>query len=261
MKTAFELNAEFRETQGKGASRRLRHANKVPAILYGGHREPRALALDHTKLLLMLENERFYSTIINLKVGDVSQAAVLKDVQRHPARNAVLHVDLLRVLENEKIRMMIPLHFKGDGAAPGVKKGGVVSHLRNDIEVSCLPKDLPEFVEVDVSHMDINDLLHLSDLKLPEGVEILELSHGRDSPIVSVHHARAEEVDQPTEEAAAAAAAAAPAAGAPAAVAPAAAADAKGAKPAADAKGAKPATDAKAAKPAADAKGGKDTKK
>ena len=252
MKTAFELDAEFRDAEGKGASRRLRRANKVPAILYGGHREPRSLALDHTKLLLMLANERFYSTIINLKVGDVSQAAVLKDVQRHPARNAVLHVDLQRVLENETIRIAIPLHFKGDGAAPGVKQGGVVSHLRNEIEVSCLPKDLPEFLEVDVSGMNINDLLHLSDIKLPPGVEILELSHGRDSPIVSVHHARAEEVDQPTEEAAAAAAAV-PAAGAPpAGAAPVAAAP--------DAKGAKPAADAKAAKPA-EAKGGKDAKK
>jgi large subunit ribosomal protein L25 len=255
MKTAFELNAEFRDDKGKGASRRLRHENKVPAILYGGHREPRALALDHTNLLLMLDNERFYSTIINLKVGEVSQAAVLKDVQRHPARNAVLHVDLQRVLENEAIRMSIPLHFKGDGAAPGVKAGGVVSHLRNEVEVSCLPKDLPEYLEIDVSGMNINDLLHLSDIKLPAGVQILELSHGRDSPIVSVHHARAEEIDQPTEEAAAAAAAApAPAAGAPAAGAPAAAAatDAKGAKPAA--------AEAKAAKPA-EAKGGKDAKK
>jgi large subunit ribosomal protein L25 len=252
MKTAFELDAEFRDAEGKGASRRLRRANKVPAILYGGHREPRSLALDHTKLLLMLSNERFYSTIINLKVGDVSQAAVLKDVQRHPARNAVLHVDLQRVLENETIRIAIPLHFKGDGAAPGVKQGGVVSHLRNEIEVNCLPKDLPEFLEVDVSGMNINDLLHLSDIKLPPGVEILELSHGRDSPIVSVHHARAEEVDQPTEEAAAAAAAV-PAAGAPpAGAAPVAAAP--------DAKGAKPAADAKAAKPA-EAKGGKDAKK
>src|SRR5262245_2110451 len=254
MKTAFELTAEFRDDQGKGASRRLRHANKVPAILYGGHREPRSLALDHTKLLLMLENERFYSTIINLKVGDVSQAAVLKDVQRHPARNAVLHVDLQRVLENEAIRMSIPVHFKGDGAAPGVKAGGVVSHLRNEVQVSCLPKDLPEFLEVDVSHMEINDLLHLSDIKLPPGVQILELSHGRDAPIVSVHHTRAEEIDQPTEGAAAAAAAAAPVAGAPpAGAAPAAAA-------ATDAKGAKPAADAKAAKPA-EAKGGKDAKK
>jgi len=262
MKTAFELNAEFRDAEGKGASRRLRRANKVPAILYGGHREPRALALDHTRLLLMLDNERFYSTIINLKVGDVSQAAVLKDVQRHPARNAVLHVDLQRVLENETIRVAIPLHFKGDGASPGVKKGGVVSHLRNEIEVSCLPKDLPEFLELDVSGMDINDLLHLSDIKLPAGVEIPELSHGRDSPIVSVHHARAEEIDQPTEEAAAAGAvpAAAVPAGAPAAAAAPTAADAKGAKPAADAKGAKPAADAKAAKPA-ETKGGKDAKK
>jgi large subunit ribosomal protein L25 len=257
MKTAFELTAEFRDAQGKGASRRLRRANKVPAILYGGHREPRALALDHTRLLLMLDNERFYSTIINLKVGDVSQAAVLKDVQRHPARNAVLHVDLQRVLENEAIRMSIPLHFKGDGAAPGVKAGGVVSHLRNEVEVSCLPRDLPEYLEVDVSRMEINDLLHLSDIKLPEGVEILELSHGRDAPIVSVHHARAEEIDQPTEEAVAAvaASAAAPAAaGAPATAAP-------GAAPAAaDAKGAKPAAEAKAAKPA-ETKGGKDAKK
>ena len=116
MKTSFELVAEFRDAEGKGASRRLRRANKVPAILYGGHREPRALALDHTRLLLMLDNERFYSTIINLRVGDVTQAAVLKDVQRHPAKNAVLHVDLQRVLENEKIRITIPLHFKGEAA-------------------------------------------------------------------------------------------------------------------------------------------------
>src|SRR5512139_2112131 len=133
MKTAFELVAEFRDAQGKGASRRLRHANKVPAILYGGHRDPRALSLDHTKLLLLLDNERFYSTIINLKVGELNQAAILKDVQRHPARNAVVHVDLQRVLDDEKIRISIPLHFKGEAAAPGVKKGGLVSHLRNEI--------------------------------------------------------------------------------------------------------------------------------
>src|SRR5512134_3225134 len=223
MKTAFELNAEFRDEQGKGASRRLRHANKVPAILYGGHREPRALALDHTRLLVMLDNERFYSTILNLRVGDVSQAAVLKDVQRHPAKNAVLHVDLQRVLENEKIRITIPLHFKGEAGAPGVKAGGVVSHLRNEVEVNCLPRDLPEFLEVDVSGLDINELLHLADIPLPAGVEILELAHGRNSPIVSVHHARAEEVEAPVAEAAAGVAAPPPAAapaGAPGAAAP-----------------------------------------
>jgi large subunit ribosomal protein L25 len=240
MKTSFELNAEFRDAQGKGASRRLRHENKVPAILYGGHREPRALALDHTRLLVMLGNERFYSTIINLRVGEVTQAAILKDVQRHPAKNAVLHVDLQRVLEDEKIRISIPLHFQGESVAPGVKKGGVVSHLRNEVEVSCLPKDLPEFVDVDLSGLDINQMLHLSDLKVPEGVEIPELVHGRDSPIVSVHHARAEEVEAPVAEAAGAVAAvpgaAAPAAAGATAAAP--AADAKaGAKPAAEAKG------------------------
>ena len=228
MKTSFELTAEFRDAQGKGASRRLRHENKVPAILYGGHRDPRALSLDHTKLLLMLDNERFYSTIINLRVGDVTQAAILKDVQRHPAKNAVLHVDLQRVLEDEKIRISIPLHFKNESIAPGVKKGGVVSHLRNEIEVSCLPKDLPEFVDVDLSKVELNQMLHLSDLAVPEGVEILELSHGRDAPVVSVHHARAEEVEAPAAEAGAVAA------GATAAAAP--AADAKAAEPKKDAK-------------------------
>ena len=220
MKTSFELAAEFRDAEGKGASRRLRRANKVPAILYGGHREPRALALDHTRLMLMLENERFYSTIINLRVGDVTQAAVLKDVQRHPAKNAVLHVDLQRVLEDEKIRISIPLHFQGAAGSPGVKAGGLVSHLRNEVEVTCLPKDLPEYVDVDLSGLGMNQMLYLADLKVPEGVEIIELSHGRNAPVVSIHHARAEEVEAPVAEAAAAATAApaaAPAAAKPAA--------------------------------------------
>ena len=247
MKTAFELNAEFRDAEGKGASRRLRHANKVPAILYGGHREPRALALDHTKLMLMLENERFYSTIISLKVGDVTQAAILKDVQRHPAKNAVLHVDLQRVLENEKIRMTIPLHFKGGAAAPGVKQGGVVSHLRNDVDVSCLPKDLPEFLELDISDLGMNELKYLADIPVPANVELIELAHGRNSPVVSVHHPKAEEVDTPVADAAAVAGAA-PVAGAPGAPAAAAAA---GAAPAADAK---PGKDAKEGKDAKDSK-------
>jgi large subunit ribosomal protein L25 len=204
----------------------------VPAILYGGHREPRALALDHTKLLLMLDNERFYSTIINLKVGEVSQAAILKDVQRHPAKNAIVHIDLQRVLDDEKIRITIPLHFKGEAGSPGVKKGGIVSHLRNEVEITCLPKDLPEFIEVDLSAVELNQMLYLADLKVPEGVEIIELAHGRNSPVVSVHHARAEEVETPAAvEAGVAAAGAAPAAAAPAADAMAAA------KPAAEAKG------------------------
>jgi large subunit ribosomal protein L25 len=232
MKTSFELVAEFRETQGKGASRRLRHDGKVPAILYGGHLDARALTLSHQKLSLMLENERFYSTILNLKVGNDSQAAILKDVQRHPYKNAIVHVDFQRVEENEKIRIKIPLHFKGESVSPGVKtQGGIVSHMRNDVEVSCLPKDLPEFIEVDLSNLSLNESIHLSQLTIPSGVQLVDLAK-EDSAVVAIHSPRAEE-PEPTAAAAATpaegAAAAAPAAGA---AAPAAGDAAKKAEPA-----------------------------
>jgi large subunit ribosomal protein L25 len=231
MKTSFELVADPRDgVQGKGASRRLRRSGKVPAILYGGHVDPRQIILDHQNLLTLLVNERFFSTILSLKIDGETQAAIVKDVQRHPAKNQILHMDLQRVLENEKIRMRIPLHFKGGNAAPGVKtQGGVVSHLQNDALVSCLPKDLPEFLEIDLSAMEINDIKRLSDIPLPGGVELVDLTHGRDEPVVSIHHPRAEEVEAPPAEAAAAVAGAAvpgaappapgaaPAAGAPAA--------------------------------------------
>jgi len=196
MKTSFELAAEFRDLQGKGASRRLRRAGKVPAILYGGGREPRTLALDHQRVLIALDNERFYSTILGIKVGDVTQAAILKDVQRHPAKNQILHLDLQRVLEDEKIRMMVPLHFKGEGSSPGVKlQGGMVSHLQNEVLVSCLPKDLPEFLEVDLSTMEMNGIKRLSDVPVPEGVEVVELTHGNDEAIATLHHQRSAEVE------------------------------------------------------------------
>ncbi|HEY5810477.1 MAG TPA: 50S ribosomal protein L25/general stress protein Ctc [Povalibacter sp.] len=222
MKTSFDLVADLRDgVQGKGASRRLRRSGKVPAILYGGHDQPKQITLDHQNLLTLLVNERFYSTILSLNINGQKQAAILKDVQRHPAKNQILHMDLQRVLENEKIRMSIPLHFKGAAGSPGVKtQGGIVSHLLNNVEVLCLPKDLPESLEVDMSQMSINDMKRLSDIPLPEGVEFVALAHGRDEPVVSIHHPRAEEVETP---AAADAAAAAPAAGA----APAAAGDAK----------------------------------
>jgi len=216
MKTSFELIAEFRNDQGKGASRRLRRSGKVPAILYGGHQDARALALDHARLVLMLDNERFYSTILSLRVGDEKQAAVLKDLQRHPYKNQVVHIDFQRVLEDEKIRMRIPLHFLNEAISVGVKtQGGVVSHLRNDLEVACLPKDLPEYIEVDLQELGLGQIIHLSELKLPEGVELPELIHGHDAPVVSIHAQRAEEVAPVAE--AAAAAGAAPAAAAPAA--------------------------------------------
>jgi large subunit ribosomal protein L25 len=215
MKTSFELVAEFRETHGKGASRRLRHEGKVPAILYGGHLDARALTLSHQKLALMLDNERFYSTILSLKVGDQTQAAILKDVQRHPFKNAILHIDFQRVEENEKIRIAIPLHFKGAAVSPGVKsQGGIVSHMRNEVEVSCLPKDLPEFIEVDMSGLSLNESIHLSQLQVPPGVQLLDLAR-EDSAVAAIHSPRAEE---PEPTAAAAEGAAAPAEGAAAAV-------------------------------------------
>lgn len=211
MKTSFDLVADPRDgVQGKGASRRLRRSGKVPAILYGGHQEPRQIILDHQNLLSLLVNERFYSTIISLSIGGEKQTAILKDVQRHPAKNQILHMDLQRVLDNEKIRMNIPMHFKGGAGSPGVKtEGGIISHLLNQVEVLCLPKDLPEYVEVDMSEMHINDIKRLSDIPLPEGVEFVALSHGRDEPVVSIHHPRAEEAEAPAADATAAAAPAA----------------------------------------------------
>ncbi len=214
MRISFEIGADFRETQGKGASRRLRHKGKVPAILYGGNKEPRNLTLDHQNLMTLVDNEKFYSSIINLKVGEQKQAAIVKDLQMHPARNAIVHVDLQRVLEDEPIRLHIPLHFKGEAIAPGVKtQGGVVSHRIADVEVKCLPKDLPEFIEVDLSQMSMNESKHLSDLPLPAGVTIPAIAKG-DAVVVSIHPPRAEE-PEPTAEAAVAApaegAAAAPA--------------------------------------------------
>ena len=247
MRISFELAAEFRDGQGKGASRRLRHSGRVPAILYGGHVEPRAITLDHQKLMTLIDNEKFYSSIINLVVGDKKQAAIVKDLQMHPARNAIVHVDMQRVQENEKIRIHIPIHFKGEAASPGVKtEGGVVSHRIADIEISCLPKDLPEFIELDLSGMHINESKHLSDLPLPEGVTIPAIAKGN-ATVVSIHPPRAEE-PEPTAEAAAATpaegAAAAPAAGDAAK-----AGDAKAGAPAAG--------DAKAAAAPAKKEGGK----
>lgn len=212
MKASFELVAELRDgTQGKGASRRLRHAGRVPAILYGGHVEPACLSFEHDKLQVASQNERFFTTLLTIKIGDKAQPAILKDIQRHPSKPVILHLDLQRIVENEEIRMSIPLHFINANIAPGVKTGGgQVSHLLNEVEVTCLPKDLPEYIEVDMAKMELNQSLHLSDLVLPANVELVLLAHGRDEAVVSVHHARV------VEEAAAPAAAeaAAPAAGA-----------------------------------------------
>lgn len=225
MKISFELSAEPRDDQGKGASRRLRHAGQVPAILYGGHAQTRALAFNHQKLLGLIENEKFYSSIVSVNFGSEKQPAIVKDVQMHPAKNAIVHLDLQRVVESEKIRLHLPIHFKGEAVAPGVKtQGGVVSRTMADVEITCLPKDLPEYLEVDMSGMNLGDTVHLADIKLPPGVVALPLAHGLNPPVVSVHSPRAAEPEPTAEAAATEAAAAAPAAGA---AAPAAGGDAK----------------------------------
>lgn len=189
-KLKFELDAELRQDKGKGASRRLRHANKVPAIIYGGGEDAVSLMLEHHKAANALSHEAFYSHILTLKTGSKSEKVILKAVQRHPAEPRLLHIDFLRVRADQKLHMHVPLHFLGDDKAPGLKEGGVISHHMTDVEVSCLPSDLPEFIEVDVSHLALDQSLHLSELKLPSGVELVAFAHGvegHDQTVVSLH--------------------------------------------------------------------------
>jgi large subunit ribosomal protein L25 len=266
MRISYTFGADIRPTQGKGASRRLRHAGKVPAILYGARQEAQRLVLDQQNLLTMIGDERFYSSIVRIKIGEQTQEAIIKDVQMHPARNLVVHVDLQRVVENEKLRIRVPIHFRGESASPGVKaQGGVVSHMRTDVEVSCLPKDLPEFLELDLSAMNLNDTRFLADIPLPNGVSIPELTRRNDA-VASIHAPRAEEPEPVAAEVAAAlpAEGAVPAApGAPgAAPAAGAAAGAPGAAPAAgtaggEARKGEEKKEAGGGKPAPKEKGGK----
>jgi large subunit ribosomal protein L25 len=202
-KQKFEIEASVRHELGKGASRRLRREEKVPGVMYGGGKEPVALTFEHKHVAKSLENEAFYSHILTLKSGSTSERVILKDVQRHPFKPRITHVDFQRVRADEKLHMHIPLHFKGGDEAPGVKDaGGVISHIMSDVEVSCLPDNLPEFLEVDLSAMELNQILHLSDIKLPKGVEIVALTHDDNKPVVSVHIPRVEEepeIEEPTE--------------------------------------------------------------
>ena len=207
MSEKFDLIAEIREDQGKGASRRLRRSGKVPAIIYGAGRPPRQLAFDHNRVIQQLENESFYSSILNIKVGEKSQAAIVKDIQRHPAKSIIMHMDFQRIVEGEKIKMNVPIHYLNAEESVGVKQeGGSVSQLVNDVEVSCLPKDLPEYFEVDIAELKLNEMLHLSDIKVPDGVEIPELAQGpeHDHAIVSIQLIKVvEEVEEAEVEEAA----------------------------------------------------------
>lgn len=200
MSTGFELDTEDRDKLGKGHSRRLRREGKVPAVIYGGGQEPRSILLDHAKLLHQMEQEAFQTSIVTLNLGKDTQAVVVKDVQRHPARRRVLHLDFQRVLEDEKITLQVPIHYIGQEAAVGVKdQGGEVAILVSDVEVSCLPRDLPEFLEVDISALEMNQRVNLSEVAVPEGVEILALAHDQDPAIIAINPPRQEEEDQVPE--------------------------------------------------------------
>ncbi len=190
MSKGFELIAEFREDSGKGSSRRLRREGKVPAIIYGGGKPPRSLCFDANDLGHKMEQEAFFSSVITVQVGDKNQDAILKDVQMHPAKRQVLHFDLQRIIATEKIRMSVPIHFLNEETAIGVKQGGgTISHLMSEVEITCLPKNLPEYIELDIAELELDAMLHLSDLKLPEGVEIPELAQGpeHDQAVVAIH--------------------------------------------------------------------------
>ena len=203
MAEKFNLIADIREDSGKGASRRLRREGKVPAIIYGAGRPPRPLTFDHGKVLHELENQSFYSSVLNIKVGEKSQAAIVKDIQRHPSKPRVMHLDFQRIVEDQVIRMNVPINLVGADIAVGVREGGgTVSQMRNDVEVVCLPRNLPEYLELDISELALDDYMYMSDIPLPEGVEIPELAQETDQvqPIVSIHIIKEEIIEEEVEE-------------------------------------------------------------
>ncbi len=186
----LELKAQLRTDQGKGASRRLRRNGLVPAIMYGAEKKPVSLSVSQNELLKHLENEAFYSQILTVNIDGQSEKVILKDLQRHPYRPLIMHLDLQRVSESQKLQMRVPLHFINAKKCKGVKQGGgVISHHLSEVEISCLPKNLPEFIQVDLENVQLNQILHLSDLVLPAGVELLGQS---DQAVISVHLARGE---------------------------------------------------------------------
>lgn len=195
-KENFTLVAQTRELHGKGASRRLRRLEAlVPAIVYGGDKAPANISVPHKDLVKHLESEAFYSHLITLNLDNQSELVVLKDLQRHPSKPVVLHADFLRVSASKKLHVNVPLHFINEETSKGVKTGGgIVSHAMTQLEISCLPADLPEFIEVDLQDVEVGQIVHISDLKLPKGVESVALSHGaeHDLPVAAIHKPRGE---------------------------------------------------------------------
>ena len=187
MATEHKITAFGREDAGKGASRRLRRAGRIPAIVYGGHAEPASIELDHEKTWLASQNEWFYSSILSMDVDGKSEQVLLRDMQRHPYRQQIMHLDFQRVSANEAIRTAVPLHFLNQDKSPAGKAADVViTHELNEVVVSCLPKDLPEYIEIDLADFALGGIIHLSEIKLPAGVEIPELKLGKEHDVAVV---------------------------------------------------------------------------
>ena len=184
----FTLNAQARTDLGKGASRRLRHAANIPAVVYGGNKPAESVTILAKEIAKLFENEAAYSHVIELNVDGAKQNVIVKAMQRHPSKQFIMHADFVRVVAGQKLTAIVPVHFVGEEAP--VKKGGEISHVLNEIEVTCLPKDLPEFIEVDLSALEIGAIVHLSDLKAPKGVEFVALAHGDDKAVANVHAPR-----------------------------------------------------------------------
>jgi len=199
------ISAASRKDEGKGASRRLRHAGLIPAVVYGGEAAPESIQLEHEKTWLASQNEWFYSSILNLDIDGKVQKALLRDIQRHPFKQIIMHIDFQRVDENKALRTAVPLHFLNEDKSPAGKSAEVVvTHELNEVVVECLPKDLPEFLEVDLSALAVGQIIHLSDLVLPAGVSIPELKLGKehDLAVVIAKHGK-EEADSADAPAAA----------------------------------------------------------
>ena len=204
-KDKFIINAELRDETGKGASRRLRHEEKIPAILYGDGKKSQSLTLSHSEITKHLEDEAFYSQVLALVANGKKQRAIVRDIQRHAFKPKIMHMDFQRINSRKKLTTQVPFHFINEEECIGAKAGGVVSHQINELEITCLPSDLPEFIEIDIAALDIGDSVHLSEITLPKGVESLTLTQDEehDLPVVSILHRGGadEDLDGPVEAA------------------------------------------------------------
>ena len=198
----FEVVAQPRAARGTNANRRLRRSGQIPANLYGGGKDPTPLSLEENRIRKQIENEAFAAHILTVKVEGEESQAVLKSVHRDPVTNRVIHMDFQRISARSEIHMHVPLHFVNEEDCPGKRAGGIVTHLLVEVEVGCLPKDLPEYIEVDMASLDVGDSVHLSELVLPKGVHIMALAHNpdNDQPLVSVQHPQKLEVEGAAEE-------------------------------------------------------------